>query len=280
MDGRRGARNAPSLVGVADRTIFFWDGRRDRLDAVVLDPLTHPAEMGWSDLSDLSHKLQGRPSILRRFKRAFPSTEPLATGDQISQALVAFLKTLKTGRSKFDQAQAHQGSLSSEAEFGMKLFVGVAQCSQCHTLEKANSTFTDDQFHHSSIGNISQSEDLPSLVKDITDANVQKSQLGHKVLLDLKWSALGRFVASLRPVDIGAFRTPSLRNVAVTAPYMHDGSIATLREAVDHEIYYRGFSSGRPINLSAPERRALVAFLEALTDEEYANSTVRMARGH
>jgi cytochrome c peroxidase len=82
------------------------------------------------------------------------------------------------------------------------------------------------------------------------------------------WSSLGRFVVSHQPADIGAFRTPSLRNVAVTAPYMHDGSIASLSEAVDHEIYYRGFTRGNPINLSLSEREALVAFLKTLTDRD------------
>ena len=82
---------------------------------------------------------------------------------------------------------------------------------------------------------------------------------------------MGRFVVTHEPIDIGAFQTPSLRNVAVTAPYMHDGSIATLSAAVDHEIYYRGFSTGRPISMSVTERQDLVAFLESLTDEPYAS---------
>jgi cytochrome c peroxidase len=103
-------------------------------------------------------------------------------------------------------------------------------------------------------------------VQDVLSENLDASALGPRVLTNAQWSDLGRFVVSHRPADIGAFRTPSLRNVAVTAPYMHDGSIVTLEAAVDHEIYYRGFSSGHPINLTQAERNAIVAFLESLTD--------------
>lgn len=272
VDGRRGIRNAPSLLDVAERPLLFWDGRRSVLDAAVLDPLLHPVEMGWSNASDLTEHLRGRPEILRRFETAFPDTQIWATSDQISAALVAFLRTLKTGSSEFDRARESHALLPPEAEYGKRLFSGVAQCSQCHTLDEDHSSLTDDQFHHSNIGNVTQAETLPGLVATVARTHQDQSQWRYKILTDSQWSSLGRFVVSLRPADIGAFRTPSLRNVAVTTPYMHDGSIATLSEAVDHEIYYRGFSNGRPVNLSGAERRALVAFLETLTDADYATS--------
>jgi len=279
VTGRRGTRNAPSLVGVESRRFIFWDGRRSSLDAAVLDPLTNPAEMGWPSLSDLTRELQKHPTIVRRFKAAFPEGAAWATGDQISKALVAFLGTLTTGTSDFDDAQAKHVPLPPQAELGRRLFTGAAQCSQCHTLD-GDRSFTDEAFHHSSIGNVSQAEALPTLVATVASAHFDELQLGHKILTDAQWASLGRFVVSHRPADIGTFRTPSLRNVAVTAPYMHDGSIPTLSEAVDHEIYYRGFSNGRPINLSGIERQALVAFLNTLTDAEYTTSTARSSHRH
>ena len=82
----------------------------------------------------------------------------------------------------------------------------------------------------------------------------------------------GVYDVTKKPDDVGKFKAPTLRNIAVTAPYMHDGSIPTLDQAVDHEIYYRGFSRGKPINLSLAERQAIVAFLETLTDESGQHS--------
>ena len=152
------------------------------------------------------------------------------------------------------------------------MFSGVAQCSECHRIDADATRFSDDSYHHSGIGAATQSKTLSQLSQAVMTANLDASQLGPKLLTDSAWSALGRFAVSHQPADIGAFRTPSLRNVAVTAPYMHDGSIATLSEAVDHEIYYRGFSRGRPINLSIAERQALCAFLTSLTDAEYRDS--------
>jgi cytochrome c peroxidase len=107
---------------------------------------------------------------------------------------------------------------------------------------------------------------LPELAKEVVREDLDAAALGPKVLAEPAWSALGRFVVSHDPADVGAFRTPSLRNVALTAPHMHDGSIATLTEAVDHEVYYRGVSVGHPIDLTLAERQALVSFLETLTD--------------
>src|SRR5438477_4706360 len=99
---------------------------------------------------------------------------------------------------------------------------------------------SDDGYHHSGIGAATHSETLPQLSQAVITANLDASHLGPKLLTDPAWSALGRFAASHQPADGGAFHTPSLRNVAVTVPYIHDGSIATLSDAVDHEIYYRG----------------------------------------
>ena len=100
---------------------------------------------------------------------------------------------------------------------------------------------------------------------DRLETNRQKGlPIGNAVLVDADLAELGRFAVTQRPEDLGAFRTPTLRNVARTAPYMHDGSIATLEEAIDRELYYRGLARGRPISLTVDERRQLGAFLHML----------------
>jgi len=269
VDGKKGTRNAPSLVGIADDTTFFWDGRRTQLNEVVLDPITNPVELGWPTTDVLLEKLRSDPAFVKRFEEVFPKARDPLSLPNLANALSAFVSSLRTGSSAFDQAGAQQKPISSRTELGRKLFAGVAHCNECHRIDGAEVRFTDNLFHHSGIGDVTQSRNLPQLSQAVVDHNLDAKALGPKVLTDSEWSALGRFAVSHQPSDIGAFRTPSLRNVAVTAPYMHDGSIETLRQAVDHEIYYRGFSRHRPINLSVAEREAIVAFLETLTDAEY-----------
>jgi cytochrome c peroxidase len=208
---------------------------------------------------------------MRRFRRAFPATTTTPTLDQVKEALAAYIRSIPAQTSAFDAARDRQMQLSSEAERGKQLFDGPAGCSECHRLG-GEASFTDQEYHHSGIGNATQSESLPEISQSVIDENLDPASIGPRVLRASNWSALGRFVVSHNPADIGAFRTPSLRNVAATAPYMHDGSIATLSDAVDHEIYYRGFSRDRPLNVTSAERRSIVVFLETLTDEPYAQS--------
>jgi len=266
VGGKIGTRNVPSLIGVANDTSFFWDGRRARLEEVVLDPITNPFEMGSPYLADAIERLRSDPELSRKFQDAFPKEARNITSEQVQRALIAFVTSLSTGKSTFDRAQQRHEALPGNAELGRKLFEGVAGCASCHALTGTPMRFSDGKFHHSGIGEIVRSEHLSRLAQDVVRQDLDANALGPKVLADSHWASLGRFVVSHRPTDIGAFRTPSLRNVAVTSPYMHDGSIATLSDAVDHEIYYRSLSTGHPINLTQGERQAIVAFLETLTD--------------
>ena len=279
IDGQLGTRNAPSLVGIANDTSFFWDGRRTRLDEAVLDPFTNPVEMGLPSTDAVLERLRHEPEMLAKFRAAFPRTKDVPTLQQVQQALTAFVHSLSAAASLFDRAQAESKPLASQAEQGRRLFVGSAGCSRCHTIGPA-ARFTDEQFHHSGIGQTAIATHLPSLTHAVIEQQLAADALGPKVLADADWSALGRFAVSHKPADIGAFRTPSLRNVAATAPYMHDGSIATLSDAVDHEIYYHSLSNGHPTNLSQAERESLVAFLETLTDDAYGKRTTASLEHH
>lgn len=264
-DHRVGTRNAPSLIGIGNETIFFWDGRRTRLEEAVLDPFTNPVELGLPSFDVVLDRLRRNPAMLANFQRAFPNEEA-PSKDQIGIALARFVRSLDSRDVPRDLAQQVPSPPAPMVDQGKKLFEGIAGCTECHTVTGQPVPFSDGSFHHSGIGRIAERPQLPELVQQVVRENLDVNALGPKVLGDEQWSTLGRFVVTLKPSDIGAFRTPSLRNVALTAPYMHDGSIATLAEAVDREIYYHSFSRGRPINLSQIERQAIVAFLESLTD--------------
>ena len=268
VDGKLGTRNAPSLIGIANDASFFWDGRRSRLENAVVDPFTNSVELGLSSQDEVVRRLRSDPTMVEAFEAAFP-TDPI-NFEHVQDALARFVRTLTSGTSAYDRAHSGGPPLSPQARQGETLFTGAAGCSACHALDGAPPRFSDGQYHHSGI-DPAATERLPELAQAVVHENRNAASLGPKVLTDPDWSALGRFVVSHNPADIGAFRTPSLRNVAVTGPYMHDGSIATLREAVDHEVYYRGFSTGHPANLTDEERQTLVAFLESLTDAAYAS---------
>jgi len=237
------------------------------LEDVVLDPFTNPVELALPSKNDIITRLKQQPGMLEKFRAAFPSKRNVPTLHQVGFALALFVRSLKTETSAYDRAIAKHSSLMPNVERGHELFKGLAGCIECHSA----TLFADGQFHHSGIGQTVQSRHLSELTQAVIRENLSMDALGPKVLTNSDWSSLGRFAVTKRPLDIGAFRTPSLRNVAATAPYMHDGSVATLSEAVDQEIYYRGLSKGHPINLSSAERQAIVAFLESLTDETYVN---------
>lgn len=134
--------------------------------------------------------------------------------------------------------------------------------STCHTL--ANGRLTDDAFHRSSVSKDDIALRLPELTRAVLDRSLSGSALGDRVATHADEAQLGHFVVSHRATDIETFATPSLREVHLTAPYMHDGSVRTLEDAVDREVYYRGLDTGYPIGLTAQERSDLVAFLRTL----------------
>ncbi len=258
-----GTRNTPSLLNSSDSLPLFWDGRRDRLQVAVLDPLTNPVEMAQPDLTSLTHQLEERPEYASAFRRLFPKTRAI-TPSEVGEALAAFIHSLPRQPSAYDRYLAGQkGTMTQSALEGMQLFEGKAGCSGCHHSDGLR--FTDGQFHHSGVGLREVESHLGQLTSDAMRRDLQGSALGNEVARNAGMSALGRFMVSHQAADVGAFRTPSLRNVAATAPYMHDGSVKTLEEAVDTEIYYRGLSTDKPISITVQERQDLLAFLRSLT---------------
>lgn len=277
VDAKIGARNAPSLVGIARDHAFFWDGRRGHLKEVVLDPFTNPVELGLASREEVIDHIRRDAQLMGHFRAAFPLKLRRPTVEHVSEALVAFVQSLGNRHSAYDESVARSSKLPPLAEQGRQLFDGAARCNECHVHDATNDRFSDGQFHHSGVGQETVTANLPALTKAVIAEDLSVDALGPKLLTNSDWSSLGRFVVTHKPAEIGAFLTPSLRNVAVTAPYMHDGSIASLEGAVDHEIYYRGLSRGQPIVLSAPERKALAEFLGTLTDKEYQSPSGRGA---
>lgn len=259
--GLVGSRNTPSLLNIGTSKVYFWDGRRDRLEDVVLDPFFMPLEMGLRDDGELVEHVT-KAGYAQRFATAFPDSPAISLAT-IQASLTAYVRSLRPAATLYEQPPS-TWNLHGPAERGMQLFFGKAQCSSCHAVGPGNGRFTDDRFHPSALGTQSLASSLPSLVSRYLAAPAEGRQLGAVVGSHRDVAELGHFLVDEAPGDINTFRTPSLLNVAITAPYMHDGSVATLDKAVDLEIYYRSLQSGKPLQLTTEERSELVAFLSSL----------------
>lgn len=234
--GAVGRRRTPSLIDAGHNETFFWDGRARSLEEQVLRPIQEPVEMN-RPLDSLVAWLRESADYRERFRTAY-GDRPIGP-ETLADALASFVRTIESGESAFDRwAAGDAAALNEPAKQGFALFVGKANCAVCHSGWR----FTDEAFHNIGLPMGSEPADL----------------------------GRGPVIGVARANH--AFRTPTLRDVARRPPYMHDGSVATLRAVVDH--YAEGIVN-RPtlsddlkrIELSAAERDALVAFLEALNTE-------------
>jgi cytochrome c peroxidase len=260
--GRVGTRNAPSLLGLRDEQLLFWDGREKSLSVAVMQPFFNPQEMGHERLDSALRTVASLPEYREVFGDDVREHE-------VAAALIAYLHSLGTHDSAFDLA-TRAGDLSTlgdDAVRGMRLFQGKAQCAGCHLLDGPNPPLSDGRFHHASVGFQRIAGNIRTLQQKVDAARAAGIPSGRVVLTDQDVAELGRFAITGRPQDLGAFRTPSLRNVARTAPYMHDGSVATLEQAIEHELYYRGLATGQPIKLTVEEQRQLASFLRTLAPQ-------------
>ncbi len=231
--GRRGHRNAPTLINRAWGRVFFWDGRAATLEEQVLMPIEDPNEMDLP-LAEASLRVG------------------LSTGE-MAQALASYVRSLMSGNSAFDRfAAGDRSALSPEERNGLRLFQGRGNCSICH--EGPN--FTDEKLHNTGVAWASADE--------------RAGVPGH--FLDEGGAAI-----TGSPAARGAFKTPTLREVTRTAPYMHDGSIATLDEVID--FYNRGGRPNpnldpdmHPLDCSDEDKKSLVAFLRSLSGDTAATA--------
>jgi cytochrome c peroxidase len=279
-----GTRNAPTVINAAYFDRQFWDGRSPSLEDQARHPFLNPVEMGLRDHQPILDIVRSDPEYVSAFQNAFGKSGEAVTMTEVTQAIAAFERTIVSGNSAFDRwlFAKEEDALTTEQKRGFNLFINEGRCVSCHLIEQTQALFTDNRFHNIGVGINTIQKDVPKLADKFLEAKFNASEVDVEVLTDKRTSELGRFAVSTDFDDLGAFKTPTLRNVAVTAPYMHDGSIETLREVVVH--YNNGgvtnatdplndFLSGgiRPLNLTEEQIDDLVAFMEALTSPEFAH---------
>jgi cytochrome c peroxidase len=264
IGGRRGQRNAPTVMNAALLTSQFWDGRAATLAEQAGMPILNPIEMGFATEQALVDRLAAIPSYAQEFRAAYGREPNYA---DLTDAIVAFERTLIFLDAPFDRWLAGDASaLSAAAQRGYALFTGRAQCSTCHPLDVAGALGTDHLFHD--VGVAARNANLAALAAEL-EQPLAHAGAATAVLDDLAIahdaSELGRFLVTRDPADAGSFKTPSLRNVGLTAPYLHDGSLLTLWDAV---AWFDERFATPP--LTAAETDDLVAFLFSLTDVRLA----------
>ena len=237
--GKLGGRNSPTIINSAYNRFQFWDGRAGSLEEQALGPMQNPIEMNMS-LPEIVDRLNEVEGYRQQFQEVFGSDE--ITEERIAQAIAAYERTILSGDAPYDRFKAgDKAALSEAAQRGMELFFGKAQCSSCHS----GPNFTDNAFHNLGVG---MSADSPDVGRE------EISKLGG---------------------DRGSFKTPTLREIARTAPYMHDGSMKTLEEVIEH--YDRGGQQNPyldesvfPLKLTDQEKQDLIVFLkEGLSSDSY-----------
>jgi cytochrome c peroxidase len=247
---RRGTRNSPTVLNSVYYSSQFWDGRADSLEQQAEGPMQNPVEMAHT-LRGVENKLAADPDYAADFQRAFGPGG--VTIKRVVNAISAFERTLVSGNSPFDRWYygRDENAVSDSVKRGFEVFRDAKKgnCESCHTVNQHYALFTDNKFHNIGIG---ATEDK------VTDR--------------------GRFDITHAAPDTAAFKTPTLRNIALTAPYFHDGSRKTLKEAMD--FYIGGGNSTPHLDkelhalhfLTAQDRADLLAFMESLTGEIPRNS--------
>lgn len=278
----KGTRNAPTVINTAYNTSQFWDGRSPDLEDQALHPFVNPVEMGLKDHKPIIEKIKNDDAYVAAFKDVFDIPAEEITIEHVTMAIAAFQRTIIGGNSRFDRWYfKDEKSLSEKEQKGFEVFTGNGRCVSCHLVEQTTALFTDSKFHNVGVGinNISES-DVQKLAAEYLKADYNQTEVDMKALQDAKSSELGRFAVTRNMTEMGAFKTPTLRNIELTAPYMHDGNLNTLEEVVEH--YNRGgastdeekinpYLSGgiRPLDLTDTEKEDLVAFLKTLTSEKF-----------
>ncbi|TJY63327.1 c-type cytochrome [Sinimarinibacterium sp. CAU 1509] len=284
---QRGTRNAPTVVNAAYYDYQFWDGRAQTLEQQALQPLLNPIEHGLRSEDEILNIVRRDANYVARFAEAFGASAQSITITHLTQAIAAYERTLISGDSAFDRWYygGDLTAMSDSAKRGFEVFTGPGHCAQCHTVTRQYALFTDQAFHNANASFALLGADPERRAAEFMQART--ANIDQRVLSDREASELGRFAVTGRREDLGAFKTPSLRNIARTPPYLHDGSLNTLEKVVEY------FNNGgklnprdpgpnpfqspliRPLNLSAEQKRDLVAFLKSLTSPEYAEPAYR-----
>jgi cytochrome c peroxidase len=274
IEGRTVRRNAPTLYNVAFATRLFHDGREERLEQQVWAPMLDAKEMGNPSIGYVLGKLRSLPDYQGLFEAAFDGRG--ATMETVGMALASYERTLQSANSPFDRWRygGDEHALTPAAQRGFALFTGKAGCAGCHRVADDHALFTDGDLHNTGVG-YGQTMRRPPKEQAVQVAPGTFLTIDAEILRaasERPANDLGRYEVTRDPADRWKYKTPSLRNVALTAPYMHDGSLGTLRQVV--EFYNGGGVPNelldpriRPLQLTTAEMDDLVAFLESLTGD-------------
>ncbi|MCL9783758.1 hypothetical protein M9194_20235 [Vibrio sp. S4M6] len=229
-------RKSPTILNLAWDEIYMWDGRKATLEEQALGPMESAAEMNL-DLKQLPTMLGAIPGYVELFKQAFPEqTDPISTKN-VAKAIATFERTVVSGEAPFDRwIKGDENALSEDEKVGFIVFNTKGNCASCHS----GWTFSDSSFH---------------------DIGLPSEDIGR-----------GKFLPKMEKMQF-AFKTVGLRNIDLRAPYMHDGSLVTLEDVINH--YNSGFVKRpslsdeiEPLNLTKTEKKQLVAFLKTLTSQD------------
>jgi cytochrome c peroxidase len=270
VGGALGTRNAPTVLNAAFLAAQFWDGRAATLEEQAVQPLMNPIEHGFSDAAAVVDHIRALGDYGSLFRAAFGSEE--VTIERVGQAIASFERTLISLEAPIDRFVAGDvGAISASAQRGWEVFNAKARCNTCHGHIDILPLFTNDDYHNIGVG--VERIDFDAVARRAAAAVAGGQSVDELALTDAEASELGRFLVTGEPRHLGAFKTPQLRNVALTAPYMHDGSERTLRDVI--EFYDRGGNNNpyldggiRPLGLTDQEKADLVALLETFTSDD------------
>ena len=292
VSSKVGTRNAPTILNAMFSERLFWDGRVGSLEEQAKQPITNPFEMGMGGNNAVVARVSAMPEYQQRFRRVFRSEG--ITIDTIVKAIAAYERTQLSANSPFDRFISGDANAITKAQKqGWELFKGKAKCIECHSFSAASPFFTDIKFHNTGIAaNDMNFEQLSGLARQIADnerissrskpinltnnppQSVRQTQDSAPSLAHTQgFSELGRYLVTKQPKDIGAFKTPTLRDIELTTPYMHNGSEKTLIDVV--RFYNRGGHANanldermRPLDLNDDEMNELVEFMRTLTSDD------------
>ncbi|HUS10583.1 MAG TPA: cytochrome c peroxidase [Pyrinomonadaceae bacterium] len=289
---RVGTRNAPTILNAMFSEHLFWDGRVGSLEEQAKQPMSNPFEMGMGGDDAVVARVSAIPEYRQGFRHVFGHEG--ITIDTIVKAIAAYERTQLSGNSPFDRFISGDTNAITEAQKrGWEIFKGKAKCIECHSFSASSPFFTDFRFHNTGIAASDINfEQLTGLARQIADrktsssvtkpvnittkrsASAQQSQHSAPLLAHIQgFTDLGRYLVTKQPKDIGAFKTPTLRDIELTTPYMHNGSEKTLIDVV--RFYNRGGNRSanlderlHPLNLSDKEMNGLVEFMRTLTSDD------------
>ncbi|MFP2905317.1 cytochrome-c peroxidase [Pyxidicoccus sp. 3LFB2] len=271
VKGQKVTRNSPTVLNAMFNASQFWDGRAGTLEDQAKLPILNPREMGMPNAEAVVAKVKAIPEYVTDFRKVFNRD---VNYDDLAAAIGAFERTLYSGNAKFDRFIMGDSKAFTDSERrGWALFNGKGRCNSCHAGNVVNPLFSDQKFHN--IGIAAHKQDFVKMAREaLKVVRTGDEKQIDELALETDFSELGRFLVTKQENDIGAFKTPTLRNIGITGPYMHDGSLTTLWDVMDH--YNKGgvpnpYLDGgmQRLGLTEPEIDDLVAFLFTLTDTRF-----------